>query len=291
MAWVIWTLAMAMMPAAASSRARPSGRATPSRTAAAARSASRLDAAAQIALGIEQPQQHRRIAHRGLAPALAIAGRTRHRAGGIRPHLQRAGAIDPGDGAAAGGDGLDVEAGEAQRLAADGALAHRAGLALGDDREIRRGAAHVEGHEIAAAEAPAQLAARDDAGGGAREHHMGGIGPRRSRRRHPAIAAHQPQGTARPDIRQLRLDVAEIAVDHHTDISGKGGGIGAGIFLHLRIDGAGEIERQAGKGARQSPGQPALVAILEKGEVEADCDRLRLERAERAHDPGDLRSR
>ena len=96
-----------------------------------------------------------------------------------------------GDGAAAGRDGFDIEGGKAQRLAVDPALRHHAGLAAGDDREVGRRSAHVEGDEVGNPEFGRHGCAGDDTAGGPGEQHGRWVFPRGLGRRDAAGAAHQ----------------------------------------------------------------------------------------------------
>jgi len=101
----------------------------------------------------QQPsQQQIGVGHRG-RPTAAVAGRSRRRAGGLRPHLQQAAGIDPRDRAAAGADGVDVHHGHRYRPGADAALAGEARGAV-DQGHIGGGAAHIEGEQPVVARGP-----------------------------------------------------------------------------------------------------------------------------------------
>jgi hypothetical protein len=79
-------------------------------------------AAAEEGLRSQPPQHHIGIGHRGLPPTATITGRTGVGAGRFRPHLQQPAGIDPGNGSAAGADGMHVHHGHADRIVADAAL-------------------------------------------------------------------------------------------------------------------------------------------------------------------------
>ena len=106
---------------------------------------------------------------------------------------------------------------------------------------------------------------------------MGGIVPGGAGRGGAAVAPHQPQGRLDADLRQPLLHHPHIAVDHRPDIGGDGGGVGARIFLDLRIDAAGEIDRHFRQLRPDRAFDHPLMGRIEMGEDQADGDRLRLE--------------
>ena len=83
---------------------------------------------------------------------LGAAARIAHRpglgAGAARADLEMAFAADPGDRAAAGADGLDVDHRDAHRERADRAAIGDVRLAALDQAEIGRGAAGIERHHV-----------------------------------------------------------------------------------------------------------------------------------------------
>ena len=102
--------------------------------------------------------------------AAAVAGRPRHRAGAFRADLEHAEAVDAGDGAAAGADGVDVHHRHREVAALDLAAAGDRGLAVLDQRHVAGGAAHVEGDEVLETGHPARIGAGGDAAGRAGQH-------------------------------------------------------------------------------------------------------------------------
>ncbi len=75
--------------------------------------------AAEEVVGIEIAEHEVGVGDGRAGAALAVAGRTRHRAGALRPDMQDAAGIDPRDRAAAGADAGDVEAVQRDAVAAD----------------------------------------------------------------------------------------------------------------------------------------------------------------------------
>ena len=156
-------LAMAMMPAAASSTERPSGSATSRWTAARAASASRPRSRPRTVSAPSTPTTRLASETVGRHTALAVARRPGHGAGALRADLEAAAGVDAGDAAAAGADGLDVDHRRAQRVALDFLEVRAPRLPAIDRGDVAAGAAHVEGDEVAVARREAEEGAADDA--------------------------------------------------------------------------------------------------------------------------------
>ena len=111
---VMLALAMRMIPAAASSTSRPS-RSPKRATASRARPTSRCRSPARPRSAERRPSTRFAsviVASRAAPP---VGRRARHRAGALRPHLGRAGGVDPGDRAAARAHRHEVDGREADR--------------------------------------------------------------------------------------------------------------------------------------------------------------------------------
>src|SRR5262249_39646299 len=91
-------------------------------------------------------------------------------AGALRPDVQDAARIDARDRAAAGADADDVEGIERHAMPAYGTAGDQARGTVDDERNIGRGAAHVERDEVAFSEQLGGMAAAGDAARGSREH-------------------------------------------------------------------------------------------------------------------------
>ena len=101
--------------------------------------------AAADQLAAEAAQDQVGVGVRRLLPAAAVARGPGIGARGLRAVAQRPGSVDPRERAAAGADGEDLDAREADRVAVlDGPLVRGAHLALVDERDVRARAAHVE---------------------------------------------------------------------------------------------------------------------------------------------------
>ena len=119
---------------------RPQGGARPLRV--------ERDAAGEIA-GVEQAEDKARIGHGRHGAAAAVAGWSRLGLGAFGSDLQGAGLVEPGDAAAARPDRVHIDHLDAQRKAADAALAGRHRRAVADHADIGAGAAHIERDQVA----------------------------------------------------------------------------------------------------------------------------------------------
>ena len=125
--------------------------------------------------------------------AIAVAGRTRHRARAFRADPQGAAGIDARDRAAAGRDARDVEAAQRDALAGQHAVGRQRRLSVRDQRNVGRGAAHVERHEVGNAEQIGAAPAAGNAAGRPRQHGAGGQPRGLLHRRHAAMRQHDEQ--------------------------------------------------------------------------------------------------
>ena len=242
-------------------------------------------AAAQEVAAVEAAQHDVGVGHGGAVAATAVGGRSRHGAGRARPDLEGAGLVDEGDRAAAGADRVHVDHRHQHGEARDPGVA-RGGLAeaaLRDDADIGRGAADVEGDEVASARQAARPVAADHAGRRTREQgEHGPFGHHAGRgdaavRRHDAQIGLEARGAdlqfqprhvvahlgADEGVHRRRREALELAELRRHRRGGRGEALG--IFL------AHDRER-----AR-------LVRGIEVGEQEADGDRLHARLFQLAH--------
>src|SRR5262249_19628479 len=127
---------------------------------------------AQKGLRVEEATEEEGVREGRLPAAPPVAGRARIGPGALRPDLEDAGVVEPCDRSAPGAD-----RGHADRRHHDGEVAddlvRRVGrLAVADERDVRAGAAHVQGDEVAVAGLTADVAGADDARGRAREERL-----------------------------------------------------------------------------------------------------------------------
>ena len=129
--------------------------------------------AAEEALGIEKAEDEIGVGDRRLGAAAPVAGGAGSRARALGPDVQHAAGIDARDRAAAGADAGDVDALQGDALAGEAAVGGDRRLAADDERDVGRGAAHVERDEVAVADDARRILAAGDAARGAREHAAG----------------------------------------------------------------------------------------------------------------------
>ena len=218
------------------------------------------------------------VGDRRLLVALAVAGRTRHRARAARAHAQRTAGIERRDAAAAGADFRDVDHRNAQQVtvaahqpAAD--RHRRADLVFGaaqdlaalDDRRLGRGAAHVERDHVRVAACARHPLRGDDARRRARldDRHR----PRRGRRRadQAAVRLHDQDRRAHVALGQRPAQPVEVARDQRRDIGVDDRGAGALELQHLRQ----HVRRQR----YVDRGQPLAQPRADRAFVRRRCDR------------------
>ena len=124
--------------------------------------------------------------------AAAVAGRARIGAGALRPDVEEAAAVDPGDRAAAGGDRRHVERGHVDLAARDHAFGRLQRRAAFDEGDVGAGAAHVERDEPALA----RPRARDRRSPARRRRDRRTACARCGRRRSPRRTASRRRSTA-----------------------------------------------------------------------------------------------
>ncbi len=196
---------------------------------------------------IDIAQMQVRVGYRRLRPALVVTDRARHRAGAVRADLNATAGIDPGDAAAARADFGDIDGRRLDQIArslghavtesrvpADLGLRRHRKTAVGDDRGLGRGTAHVKHDAVAEAELPAKAMGADDAGGWPGFDHEDRLLRRHPRRQHAAVRLHDVERHADPDVPQPCLQTVDIALDHGPDIGVHDGRAGTLVFLNLR---------------------------------------------------------
>ena len=106
-------------PAAASSTDRPSGLASLVSTAWRASAPSSVTAPPASGPGRRRPEHELRVGDGRLLAAQPVGRRSGPRAGALRADMQQARIVDPGDGAAAGADGVDLDRRRGEVIAVD----------------------------------------------------------------------------------------------------------------------------------------------------------------------------
>jgi hypothetical protein len=163
-----------------------------------------------------------------LGAAAAIADRTRIGARTLRPDLERANVVEPGDRAAARAHFNNIDHRQHHRMAAgvttDVIARSERRLSLADEARFRRGAAHVERDDVGVAEREPHLRRSDDAADRAGLHHGHRPLGRNLRRHHAAVGAHDREIARETDTAEARLEALHIAADLRPDIGVHHGG-------------------------------------------------------------------
>ena len=168
-------------------------------------------------LGVETAKQHVCVGDSRLLAAACIANRSWIGACATWSDLKEAAIVDPRDAAATGANRVHVDHRKADRIAGNLPLARDQGHRLLDQADIRRGAAHVEGDQVAVAGAAAEVDRANDARGRA--------GRQRADRAMAGFARRCKATVRLLDIRfrtkaegvDTCLELVEIAAHHRTE--------------------------------------------------------------------------
>ena len=194
----------------------------------------RHPAAEQAARG-KAPEHQIGVGHGRLLAAQAVAGRARQGAGALRADLEEPVPVEPGDRAAAGADGVDVDHRQADREVGDLAVEADRRAAAPDQGDVGAGPAHVEGDDVRPAGGRRDLDRADDARRGTGERgadrQIAGAGER-----------HQPAarlvdadlGLGEP-LAQRGLEPRQVAHHHRLQIGVQRGGREALVLAELRL--------------------------------------------------------
>ena len=177
-----------------------------------------LHVAAELEGGVQPTQHHVGVGGRRLGAAAAVAGWARVGARALGADLEQAGRVEPGDAAAAGPDGADVEHGRGDgdaelELGGRGLRRPPAGHQAG----VEAGAADVGGHQRVELQVLTQLQAADHAAGRAALNHGDGLGFGGLRRHDAAVAAHDQQPPRAASV-QLVFERGEVFVDARLEV-------------------------------------------------------------------------
>ena len=155
---------------------------------------------------------------RGLLVAAQVTRGPGIRAGRLRAVAERAGAVDPGQRAAAGADRQHLDRREADRVAVlDEPLLRDPLLALVDERDVGARAAHVEADRVRVAAQHRDVAARDRARGDARRGEPDGQLLGRLRRHHAAARVQQQDVAVVAALLEPRLEPLHVAADERRE--------------------------------------------------------------------------
>ncbi len=173
--------------------------------------------AAEKIIGVEIAEQEIGVGDGRGRAALAIAGRAGDCARAFRADT-KARRIDPRDRSAAGADAGDVEAAQRDALASEATLGGELCLAACDQRDVGRGAAHVERNKVGNAEQPGGTARTGDAAGWTRQHGRDRQ-PRCFRnRRHAAMRENDEQAAGEACLAEANFEVRQVAMHRRPDI-------------------------------------------------------------------------
>ena len=261
------------MPSAVSRRGSPSRWASLPTAASAAAPVER-HLLGQQARGAEAAEHHMGVGDRGLGAALAVGGGPGPCAGAGRADAEGPRCIDPGDRAAAGADGVDVDHRHEYGKAGDPGVAGD-GLgkaAVGHDADVGAGPADIEGDDVAAP--------GEGTGPGATQHARGRAGKERQDR---PLGHHRGRGDAAVGAHDVEIGGESGLAEHPFESAHIAGHLGADEGVHGSRGEAlelAELRRHRRRGRHERVGKllpqdglgPLLVRGVEVAEEKADGD-------------------
>ncbi len=248
-----------------------------------------VELAADWPVRVDPPQHQVRVGHGGTAVAEPVAGRSRIGARGFRAHLQKSARIDPGDRAAPGADRGDLDHRRADHHAEiDRGLRGQRRLAIGDQRDIEGGAAHVAGDHVLEAGCPGDGPGRDYPGGGTRERRSNREPLRGLDRHHAAVRLHDQHVASGASGAQRLFQPIQIARYQWLQIGVQDRSRDPLELTDLRDDLGGRRNVRVGPEATHRLDRLGLVRCVGVAVDEEDGDRLAARLAQGLGALGDL---
>ena len=223
----------------------------------------------------EAAQHHVRIGHRGLDPALAVAGGPRHRARALRSDPERAGHRHVGDGAAAGADAVDLHRRHLYRVVAERGLARDRGRAVAHQGRRRSEVPPMsESQGVSVSGEPGHERGARHSAGRSREHGVSRRVAGSGDAHEPAVGAHDVHRRVQVDGAELVVQALEIAPHARAHVGVHHRHQGALVLAELRQDLRGEGDRNVRAGLQHQRLEPLLVGVVGVGVHQGDRDRL-----------------
>ena len=232
---------------------------------------------------IEKAEEQVRVGHRGLDPALSVAGGAGLGTRALGTDLEQAQFVDPCDRSAPCPDLHHVDDRGMHRQSASPlepvnprGLEHRrdVGLAVLNEGRLGRRAPHVEGQEVRVADCPTDEGARLRAAGGARFEEANGKPFRRLRSGEPSGGLDEMETPPEAALAQDPLEPADIGGHEGLHVGVRGGGRRAFVLVDLGMHVARDRYRQRRKLVPDEiPDHPLVHGVL-VGVEEAHRERL-----------------
>ncbi len=182
--------------------------------------------------------------------------------------------VGPGDASPARAQGVDVQRGQGDSLAAEPVFLGYEGLAALDESDIEAGPAHV-GDDVVLDSVRSGHPARGDGGRG-RTREQGGSGPPRGDGggHDPAVGAHDEEGAPEAESAKRAVELLQIFLDDGTDIGVEGAGAHSLKEANLGQEFRGDGQKRLGERFAYDLGRPLFVLRIRPGVHEAKGDRL-----------------
>ena len=181
--------------------------------------------------GLDPAEKHVRVRY-GQRPAVAVTGGSRERTGRLWPHLRPPGA-ELEDRAAAGRDRVNAHHGRGNAHSGDDRRG-RALEALVEERDVRRGPAHVEADDARVSRRGCRTRHADDASGGPGEHAV--LAPKLPRLDQAAVTLHEEQRCIAATLCEPVCERIDVAPEHRCEVGVDERGVAARHDLHERAD-------------------------------------------------------
>ena len=169
--------------------------------------------ACEEVIGVQPIEGDAGVGDGGLHPAQTVAGGPRPGARALRPDAERPSGIDPGDAAAAGPDGQNLDGGRHDRPTLDRALVDRSCQTVGYDAHVAAGAADVDSRHVAQIHAIRDELRADDAAGRTRHHGADRQVPCGPARDDAAVRLHHEKLPLQAPVAQRLRQAVEIGRD------------------------------------------------------------------------------
>ena len=236
--------------------------------------------ASQEIAGVQVSQRQAGVSDRGPHSTPAIAGRARVGTRAFRADMQDPTLVHPGDAAAASAQGMDIDHRRRNLPPCLELLVGNVRHPVLDQRDVRAGAAHVEGDQLVEATCrPIRLRPLQQLPDVRRCAHPSRRARQDGPHRHPAgvgYRGHSTVGLHDQHVIQLRVrfeplaKVREIAAEHRADVGVDHRGAEAVEFLYLWNHLVGEGGVHVGEALPDDFRRPLLVGGIEVREQEAD---------------------
>ncbi len=238
----------------------------------------------------QMPEDDVGVGHGRLRAAAPVRRRTGIRAGRLWAYPERLGELrHMGDGSAAGADRVHVHRRDLDPEVADRGLAPNRRLAVLAERDVGRGAAHVEGEDVLEARLAGDVERAGDATRGTGEDPVDRVAPCLDRGHETGVRAEDVDVRGGANAVQLRLEILDVRRDLGSDVRVHARGQRPLVLAELRQHLCRERHREARVEPLDDLADPLLVRRVDVRVDQPDRERLDARFDQVAHNALDLR--